>query len=256
MQVFGMLRLLHLKNKVATMATHVIPGSAPLDAVRQQKKALRTLVRRQLRALPPLAKQQEDEAIQKHVLATDWFRNSQRVCAYVSCASLREVETSKIMAYLLQRQHEFPEKKVYVPRIEDKESHMCMLHITNIDEDLVANSMNILEPTPLMPLGNPRANMMESNEPVDLFLLPGLAFDKKGGRLGRGGGYYDLFLQNYLLLAKDKGWKQPLLVALAYSVQIQEDLVPMTSTDVNIDALVSCDGIHPFSSQMSNTSSS
>ncbi len=47
---------------------------------------------------------------------------------------------------------------MYVPRIEDKESHMCMLHITNIDEDLVANSMNILEPTPLMPLGNPRAN--------------------------------------------------------------------------------------------------
>jgi hypothetical protein len=52
-------RLLHLKNKVATMATHVISGSPPLDAVRQQKKALRTLVRRQLRALPPLAKQEE-----------------------------------------------------------------------------------------------------------------------------------------------------------------------------------------------------
>jgi hypothetical protein len=33
--------------------------------------------------------------------------------------------------------------------------------------------MNILEPTPLMPLGDPRANMMQSNEPVDLFLLPG-----------------------------------------------------------------------------------
>jgi 5-formyltetrahydrofolate cyclo-ligase len=49
-----------------------------------------------------------DEAIQKHVLAADWFRNSQRVCAYVSCARLQEVETSKIMACLLQRQHEFP----------------------------------------------------------------------------------------------------------------------------------------------------
>jgi len=131
-----------------------------------------------------------------------------------------------------------------------------MLHITNTDEDLVANSMNILEPTPLMPLGDPRANMMQSNEPVDLFLLPGLVFDKKGGRLGRGGGYYDLFLQNYLLLAKDKGWKQPWLVALAYNVQIQEDLVPMTSTDINIDALVSCNGILPFSIQMKNTTSS
>jgi len=49
-----------------------------------------------------------DEEIQKHVLAADWFRNSQRVCAYMSCARLQEVETSKIMAYLLQQQHEFP----------------------------------------------------------------------------------------------------------------------------------------------------
>jgi 5-formyltetrahydrofolate cyclo-ligase len=113
-------RRLHLCKLVATIAAKhvVIPGSPspppppppppPLDALRQQKKALRTLVRRQLRALPPLAKQQEDEAIQKHVLAADWFRNSQRVCAYVSCARLQEVETSKIMACLLQRQHEFP----------------------------------------------------------------------------------------------------------------------------------------------------
>jgi len=105
-------------------------------------------------------------------------------------------------------------------------------------------------------VGGGMLKVMQSNEPVDLFLLPGLVFDKKGGRLGRGGGYYDLFLQNYLLLAKDKGWKQPWLVALAYNVQIQEDLVPMTSTDINIDALVSCDGILPFSIQMKNTSSS
>jgi hypothetical protein len=45
-------------------------------------------------------------------------------------------------------------------------------------------------------------------------------------------------------------------VALAYNVQIQEDLVPMTSTDINIDALVSCNGILPFNIQMRNTSSS
>jgi 5-formyltetrahydrofolate cyclo-ligase len=46
--------------------------------------------------------------------------------------------------------------KVYVPRIEDKESHMRMLHITNTDDDLIANHMNILEPTPLGSDGNPR----------------------------------------------------------------------------------------------------
>lgn len=46
--------------------------------------------------------------------------------------------------------------KVYVPRIEDKESHMRMLHITNTGDDLIANHMNILEPTPLDASGSPR----------------------------------------------------------------------------------------------------
>lgn len=46
--------------------------------------------------------------------------------------------------------------KVYVPRIEDKESHMRMLHITNTEDDLIANHMNILEPTLVDSTGNPR----------------------------------------------------------------------------------------------------
>jgi hypothetical protein len=121
--------------------------------------------------------------------------------------------------------------------------------------------------------------------------------------------YYDLFLQNYLCLAKDKGWKSPLLgelgccwsryirlqcstsvrdsqkelfqyfmywfrivvhsflcvrncspvrtltedveiaVALSYSPQIRDEAVPVDATDVNIDALVSSNGILTFSSQ-------
>lgn len=46
-------------------------------------------------------------------------------------------------------------KKLYVPRVEDKNSHMRMLHISRID-DLVANSMDILEPAPVDADGNAR----------------------------------------------------------------------------------------------------
>lgn len=46
-------------------------------------------------------------------------------------------------------------KKLYVPRVEDKNSHMRMLNISCID-DLVANSMNILEPAPVDSGGNER----------------------------------------------------------------------------------------------------
>jgi hypothetical protein len=48
-------------------------------------------------------------------------------------------------------------KRLYVPRVEDKNSHMRMLNISCID-DLVANSMNILEPAPVDSDGNEREN--------------------------------------------------------------------------------------------------
>lgn len=44
-------------------------------------------------------------------------------------------------------------KKLYVPRVEDKNSNMRMLNISRID-DLIANSMNILEPAPVDADGN------------------------------------------------------------------------------------------------------
>ncbi|KAJ7528944.1 hypothetical protein O6H91_15G026100 [Diphasiastrum complanatum] len=183
-------------------------AGAALEAIMQQKRFLRTQVRQELRNMIPARRSEEDAAIQNHVIASNWFKKSNQICAYVSCANLREVDTTKILAECLKKS-EVP-KKLFVPRIEDKESHMRMLHIDSI-KDLLANSMNILEPTSSNSCGQPRSDVLESTEPVDIILLPGLAFDQAGNRLGRGGGYYDLFLNNYLLHAKEKGWERPLL---------------------------------------------
>ncbi|OAY64074.1 5-formyltetrahydrofolate cyclo-ligase, mitochondrial [Ananas comosus] len=138
-------------------------------------------------------------------------------------------------------------KELYVPWVEDKNSNMRMLKISSL-EDLVANSMNILEPSPVDANGNQHEDVMLAANPVDLFLLPGLAFDRHGRRLGRGGGYYDVFLKKYQKLATENNWNQPLLVALAYSVQIMEEgMIPVTPCDVPIDALVSAAGVIPIS---------
>ncbi|XP_066400261.1 5-formyltetrahydrofolate cyclo-ligase, mitochondrial isoform X3 [Miscanthus floridulus] len=188
-------------------------STAAEQAVADQKRALRAEVRRALKALSPDQRASEDLAIQTTILDSSWFKASKRLCAYISCQQLREVDTSKILAQCLPSNtgQEELAKDLYVPRVEDKNRNMRMLKITTMD-DLVKNSMNILEPSPVDATGNDREDVLSSSSPVDLLLLPGQAFDRTGRRLGRGGGYYDTFLMKYQELAKEKGWNQPLLV--------------------------------------------
>ncbi|XP_065002772.1 5-formyltetrahydrofolate cyclo-ligase, mitochondrial-like isoform X3 [Musa acuminata AAA Group] len=214
-------------------------------AALQQKRALRSRIRKALKEFSPAQRALEDVEIQNFVLNSSWFKSCKGLCAYISCKSLREVDTSRIIADVLKNSGVM--KKLYVPRVEDKNSHMRMLRISTI-EDLVANSMNILEPSPVDSDQSEREDVLLASQPVDLLLLPGLAFDRHGRRLGRGGGYYDVFLRKYEELANQQNWKQPLRVALAYTVQIVEDeLIPMTETDVPVDALVSSNGVFPIS---------
>lgn len=61
-----------------------------------------------------------------------------------------------------------------------------------------------------------------------LMILPGLAFDKKGGRLGYGGGFYDRFLESYPSLTK---------MGIGFAFQCIEE-VPVNTQDINMDVIV------------------
>eukprot|EP00271_Cylindrocystis_brebissonii_P005762 TRINITY_DN1800_c0_g1_i1.p1 TRINITY_DN1800_c0_g1~~TRINITY_DN1800_c0_g1_i1.p1 ORF type:complete len:313 (+),score=58.82 TRINITY_DN1800_c0_g1_i1:75-1013(+) len=212
-----------------------------MGSLLDEKKAMRKLVRRELREVPLEQRQTEDRAVQGHILNADWFHRSQRICGYISCAALREVGTELLVENILQGPA--PSKVLYVPRVEDQQSHMRMLRIQDLATDLIPNSMQILEPTVSLPTGEAREDLMDAEEPLDLILMPGLAFDRLGGRLGRGGGYYDTFIERYMERVTAKGWKRPLLVALAYAVQVREGAIPMDKSDEAIDALVTWEGV-------------
>ncbi|PIA40268.1 hypothetical protein AQUCO_02500159v1 [Aquilegia coerulea] len=157
------------------MAT-ISSNDSNLDAIFEQKRLLRSKVRKQLKAMNPTERSQQDAAIQNNVLESLWFKSSERLCAYISCSALREVDTSKILSDILCNLEKegggLVRKKLYVPRVEDKNSYMRMLNISTT-EDLIANSMSILEPSPVDCDGNQREDVMDSNSPVDLILLPG-----------------------------------------------------------------------------------
>ncbi|XP_010492045.1 PREDICTED: 5-formyltetrahydrofolate cyclo-ligase, mitochondrial-like [Camelina sativa] len=228
-------RLLPVTRPIVAMSSTTTDKSQEeLDSIRKQKRVVRSSVRKSLKAMDPSLRTQQDEAIQKTVLEAPWFKSCRGLCAYISCKSLNEVDTSKILSEILQRPDSstMAKKKLYVPWVEDKKSNMRMLHISHMD-DLIANSMKILEPAPVDAQGNERED--------------GLAFDRCGRRLGRGGGYYDTFLKRYQDRAKEKDWRYPLMVALSYSPQILEDgSVPVTPNDVLIDALVTPSGVVPI----------
>lgn len=72
---------------------------------------------------------------------------------------------------------------------------------------------------------------------LDAIIVPGVAFDSKGGRMGYGGGYYDRFLATLK--------KLPFLVGVGFSIQVVEH-VPLESHDVLLDAVVTEKGLLHF----------
>jgi 5-formyltetrahydrofolate cyclo-ligase len=99
---------------------------------------------------------------------------------------------------------------------------MMASRIMNLDGDLRMGNYNILEPREecLRPV---------SPERLDVVLMPGVAFDLTGGRLGYGGGYYDRFLESCS--------PRCLLIALAFELQIVEH-VPCADHDIHIHKIV------------------
>lgn len=79
-----------------------------------------------------------------------------------------------------------------------------------------------------------REELVVGIEEIDAVILPGVGFDRKGGRLGYGGGYYDRFLPRL----RPDAYK----IAVAYEAQVIE-AVPMEEHDTILDALVTERGV-------------
>ncbi len=101
--------------------------------------------------------------------------------------------------------------------------------------DLAPGKFGIREPT------TPASNPLE----VDCFLVPGIAFDANGGRIGFGGGYYDS-----LLGALQADESLPKIVGVAYEWQIIEQSIPTEPHDVRVhyvateSRLLDCTGVN------------
>ena len=153
--------------------------------------------------------------IREKLFSLKEFLEAETVLFFLSFG--KEVRTEAMVRESLKRG-----KKVLVPKTDTKNHRLILSRLLDYDTDLAPGVWGIPEPRPeaLRPV-EPRE--------VDLVVVPGVAFDEEGNRLGYGGGYYDrLFPQ----------LKEGVpLVALAFACQLVE-AVPTSSHDKKIHLLI------------------
>ena len=155
----------------------------------------------------------KDNIIKEKLKETKFYKNSRNIFIYLGFGS--EIDTKLYIKEFLDEG-----KNVFVPRIDDD-----IMEAVKIDSlsNLVKNKYGILEPS-----CNLECNISNCND-IDLIIVPGLAFDITGGRIGYGGGYYDKYLEG--------GFINVLKVALAYDFQVIEN-VPTDKYDIRVDYII------------------
>ncbi len=160
-----------------------------------------------LKARLALSTEEVDEKsvnILKRLLSLEEYRRAAVLMTYVDFRN--EVRTGDLIRESLAQG-----KRVAVPFTDPQDRRLIPSLLLNFPEDLAPGTWGILEPAPgcLRPV---------KPAEIDLVVVPGVAFDEKGNRLGYGGGYYDRFLPQ----------TRPdcFYVAPAFELQIRPELTP------------------------------
>lgn len=161
--------------------------------------------------------------IHKRLQNVPGYQQAELVFSYASFGS--EVDTWGINQTVLD-----DKKQLYLPKTDVLHQTMEFYPVTSLHE-LVPGYQGILEPAG--PCLDTDGEIAWKNSRF-LLLLPGLAFDRAGNRLGYGGGFYDRFLAEYLCECTASGTE---VVMLAFSAQ-EVNLVVTEQTDYKVRQII------------------
>jgi 5-formyltetrahydrofolate cyclo-ligase len=173
-------------------------------------------------ALPAETRREVSAAIMRHVLRLIELSSDpiESIALYASFG--HEVETHELIAALLARR-----LRVALPYIVHRPKMLEMRVIDRFPEGLRRSDFGILEPEPLL-----HPVVLAPGE-LDLVLVPCVAFDRRGNRLGYGAGYYDRWLT---------GEQRGVAVGLAFAMQTV-DALPTDPWDRRVDGIVTETGL-------------
>jgi len=178
------------------------------------KAQLRLELQKSLAGISAEQRKEKSRRACRKLVSTPEFQNASTVMMFLSLP--HEIDTSEAILYAWQMG-----KTVVVPKVSWQQRHMIPVQINSLETGFSEEVAG---------LRNPMTGAPVPFEEIHLVIAPGLGFDRKGNRLGRGGSYYDRFFANKELKAAKCGF--------AFAEQVM-DAVPVSEHDVPVNMLIS-----------------
>jgi 5-formyltetrahydrofolate cyclo-ligase len=186
-----------------------------MEDLKEKKQELRKKIDKKLSALPRKELKQKYQAIEEQLFEFANFLEAQTTLLYIS--QTNEVDTRPI----LKRCSHTP-KQIVLPLFHPESNGVRLFKLYNIETDLKPGPNNIIGPDP------DRCKLVDMDA-IDIAIIPGIAFDEKGGRLGDGSGRYDRIIPKLPVTTRK--------VAFAIEDQMMTQ-VPMDSHDRYVDIII------------------
>ena len=200
-----------LSGKKRAPSNGFLPGSRKVLAM-PKKTFLREKILKKRRTIPPGARRAKSCKIFSKLFTETLFKKARHIAFY--CGIAPEVSTRPFLKGMLG------EKRIYLPQTDPVKKTIKLRRIRVLPGDLHKGPYGIMEPKVSCPV--------RSAAGMDLIIVPGVAFDRSGGRLGRGAGYYDRLLRKAGRVPK---------IGLCFREQLVKK-IPMKQHDMSVDKII------------------
>jgi len=190
-------------------------GENPPDYSVMNKEEIRRKILKKRLSLLSEDIRDKSQQVFLNLTETVEYINSRNIMFYVATRS--EVQTEEMIKTSIKMG-----KNIFVPTILPECLNLAPSKIFDFDIELEKGKKGILEP-------KKEYYRLFPSENIDLIIVPGVAFDLSGNRIGRGFGYYDNFLRKVPSSAK--------IVALAFEMQIVKK-IPNDNNDIPVHKII------------------
>ena len=187
-----------------------------MDEIREKKVVIRNEMVKKIEGFSESERENKTTQIEERLFDFANFVESRIPLLYLNLPA--EVPTENIIRRCFSQN-----KVVILPVFAKDRKTVSLLKVDDFDKDLRPGPRGVLEPDP------ERCKKVPIDR-VDIAIIPGIAFDEKGGRIGHGYGYYDWLIPELSPTTRK--------VALAFEEQIIPQ-IPMESHDKFVDIIVS-----------------